>query len=62
MDDNTRNFVLWLADLKSPFDPVYQAIDKTKPRVSFRKGNSDKEWTVDQVYEFYLREICKSEG
>jgi hypothetical protein len=57
MDDKTKAFILWLHDPKSPFDTVFQGIDKTKPRITYRKGNADKEWSIDEVWKYWNENI-----
>jgi hypothetical protein len=52
-----RDFALWLHDPKSPFDTVFQGIDKTKPRITYRKGNADKEWSLDEVWKYYCENV-----
>jgi hypothetical protein len=52
-----KKFILWLHDPKSPFDSVFNGIDKTKPRISYRKGNLDKEYSIDEVFKWYVDNV-----
>jgi len=56
MDEEIKRFIEWKDNPKTPFETVYNGIDKSKPKILYRKGNSDKDWTLDDVYEYWLKE------
>jgi hypothetical protein len=61
MDEKTKQFILWLCDLKSPFHVHYNGEDKTKPRISYIKGEKyDKEYTLEEVFEFYETKVLNN--
>ena len=56
LPDKIKRFILWKDDPKTPFETVYNGLDKTKPRILYRKHFSDKDWTIDEVYEYWMKE------
>lgn len=48
-----KEFLRWKDDLKCPFQARYNGIDKTKPKLNYKKGDNDREYTIDEVYEFW---------
>jgi len=57
MDEQIKRFILWLCDLKCPFNTSFNGEDKLRPRVSFEKGN--KNYSLEEVYEYWLKEVNK---
>lgn len=55
MDDKTKQFVLWLCDVKCPFSQCHNGYDPTRERVCFEK--SAKHYTLDQVFEYFEKNI-----
>ena len=52
MDEQIKIFILWLCDLKCPFNTSFNGEDKSRPRVSFERYN--KKFTLEEVYEYWF--------
>jgi len=59
MDEKVKAFILWLADPKSSFETVFNGHDQSRPRIYYRKGNSDKTWLLEDVWEYWIKEVDK---
>jgi hypothetical protein len=57
MDEKIKSFIAWKDDPKTPFDTVFNGLDKSKPRISYRNGNADKEWSLDEVWKYYCENV-----
>jgi hypothetical protein len=58
IDSQTKAFIEWLHDPKCVFHTHFNGLDKTKPRISYKKGDrDDKEYTIDEVFAFYESKI-----
>lgn len=56
MDNKIKQFILWKDDLtKSPFNVCINLIDKDRPKVEYEKNG--KHYTIDQVYDFWEKNI-----
>jgi len=55
MDDKTKQFIFWICDPHCPFCQCFNGIDKTRDRICFEK--SGKHYTIDQVYDFWEKNI-----
>jgi hypothetical protein len=49
------DFTMWKDNLHSPFETVYNGEDKSRPKVYYKKGGSDKPYSIEQVYEFWTQ-------
>jgi hypothetical protein len=58
MDEKTKQFILWKDDLKCPFSVYFNGEDKTKPRISYIKG--DKQYTLEEVFEFWETKVLNN--
>jgi hypothetical protein len=58
IDPQTKAFIEWTDDPKCPFQTKYNGTDKTKPKISYIKGEKyDREYTIDEVFAFYESKI-----
>jgi hypothetical protein len=48
-----KAFIQWKDDPKTPFDTVFNGLDKSKPRITYRKGNADKEYSIEDVWNYW---------
>jgi hypothetical protein len=61
MDEKIKAFIEWMDDLKCPFHVNYNGEDKTKPKISYIKGEKyDKEYTLEEVFEFYETKVLNN--
>jgi hypothetical protein len=59
LDSKVKLFILWLADPKSPFETVFNGSDNSRPRIYYHKGASDKTWLLEEVWQYYNKEVVK---
>ena len=57
MMEDFKKFLLWKDDPKCPFNVSFNGTDKSRPRISYEKGK--KNYTIDEVYEYWSKEIKK---
>ena len=50
--DHLKQFLDWKDDFRCPFLVSNNGEDKTRPKVSYKKG--DKFFTFDELYKFWL--------
>lgn len=55
LNEKIKDFILWKDNPKTPFEIAYNGIDKSRPKIMYRKGASDKDWTIDEVFQFWLK-------
>jgi len=56
MEEKIKQFIFWKDNPKTPFETVYNGIDKSKPKIYYRKGMTDKIWTIEEVYDYWIKE------
>lgn len=57
MDKDIKDFILWKDDPRCPFATCFNGVDKTRDRVCYEKGN--KHYTLEDVWEFWVKEVRK---
>jgi hypothetical protein len=52
-----KEFILWKDSPKTPFETVFNGVDKSRPKILYRKGLSDRDWTIDEVWEYWITTV-----
>ena len=59
LTDKIKLFIAWKDDIRCPFETKYNGFEKVKSKIVYKKGNADKEWSIEEVWAYWNENIFK---